>query len=193
MRRVCVFCGSSSGARPEYAAATAGLATLLAERGIGVVYGGASVGLMGLLADTVLAEGGEVIGVIPEGVFRKEIPHAGLTEQHVVATMHERKALMGRLSDGFIALPGGSGTLEELFEVFTWSQLGLHDKGSVLLNVAGYYDGLAAFLDHIVAERFLRPEHRAMLAVADSPQRALDALAAFEPPRVGKWLDVPAP
>jgi uncharacterized protein (TIGR00730 family) len=193
MRRVCVFCGSSPGARPDYAEATVAVANLLAQRGIGLVYGGASVGLMGLMADTALAAGGEVIGVIPQGIFPTEIPHAGLTESHVVDTMHERKALMGELSDGFIALPGGSGTLEETFEVFTWTQLGIHGKGCVLLNVAGYYDGLIAFLDHVVAERFMRPEHRAMMLTAPSPQEALDELAAFEPPAVGKWMDRPKP
>ncbi len=193
MRRVCVFCGSSPGARPHYATATAELASVLARRGIGVVYGGASVGLMGLLADTALAAGGEVIGVIPKGVFPNEIPHTGLTEQHVVETMHERKALMAELSDGFIALPGGTGTLEETFEVFTWAQLAIHGKGCVLLNVAGYYDALETFLDHVVAERFLRPEHRAMMLRADTPVAALEALEAFVPPRFGKWMDRPKP
>jgi len=169
------------------------MARLLAERGIGLVYGGASVGLMGRLADTALKAGGEVIGVVPEGIFPTEIPHAGLTEQHIVGTMHERKALMGELSDGFIALPGGTGTLEELFEVFTWTQLGIHGKGCVLLNVCGYYDGLIAFLDHAVDERFLRPQHREMLMTADSPESALAELEAFEPPVVGKWMDSAGP
>jgi uncharacterized protein (TIGR00730 family) len=187
--RLCIFCGSSPGARPDYAAATEELATLLAQRGIGVVYGGASVGLMGLLADSALAAGGEVIGVIPAALEAKEIGHSGLSELHVVGSMHERKALMAELSDGFVALPGGSGTLEELFEVFTWSQLGLHRKACALLNVAGYYNGLAAFLDHAVDERFLRPEHRAMLLCEDTPAAVLDALERFEPPAVDKWLD----
>ena len=187
--RLCIFCGSSSGARPGYAAATAELARLLAARGIGIVYGGASVGLMGLLADTAMEAGGEVIGVIPESLEAKEIGHQGLTHLRVVASMHERKALMAELSDGFIALPGGSGTLEELFEVFTWSQLGLHRKACALLNVEGYYDGLATFLDHAVDERFLRPEHRAMLLREDTPAAVLDALERFEPPVVDKWLD----
>ena len=193
MRRVCVFCGSSPGARPEYTEVAVAMARLLAERGIGLVYGGASVGLMGRLADTALKAGGEVIGVVPEGIFPTEIPHAGLTEQHIVGTMHERKALMGELSDGFIALPGGTGTLEELFEVFTWTQLGIHGKGCVLLNVCGYYDGLIAFLDHAVDERFLRPQHREMLMTADSPESALAELEAFEPPVVGKWMDSAGP
>ena len=187
--RLCIFCGSSSGARPGYAAATAELARLLAARGIGIVYGGASVGLMGLLADTAMEAGGEVIGVIPESLEAKEIGHQGLTHLRVVASMHERKALMAELSDGFIALPGGSGTLEELFEVFTWSQLGLHRKACALLNVEGYYDGLATFLDHAVDERFLRPEHRAMLLCESTPAAVLDALDAFEPPVVDKWID----
>jgi uncharacterized protein (TIGR00730 family) len=187
--RLCIFCGSSPGARPEYSAATVELAQLLASRGIGIVYGGASVGLMGLLADTAMQAGGEVIGVIPSALERKEIARGGLTELHVVASMHERKALMAELSDGFIALPGGSGTLEELFEVFTWSQLGLHRKACALLNVEGYYDRLAAFLDHAVAERFLRAEHRAMLLCERSPRAVLDAVESFEPPLVDKWID----
>jgi uncharacterized protein (TIGR00730 family) len=187
--RLCIFCGSSPGARPEYAAATAELARLLAGRGIGIVYGGASVGLMGLLADTALEAGGDVVGVIPAALEAKEIAHGGLSELHVVGSMHERKALMAELSEGFVALPGGSGTLEELFEVFTWSQLGLHRKACALLNVEGYYDGLAAFLDHAVAERFMRAEHRAMLLCEDSPAAVLDALEAFEPPLVDKWID----
>jgi uncharacterized protein (TIGR00730 family) len=187
--RLCIFCGSSAGARPEYAEATVELARLLAARGIGIVYGGASVGLMGVLADTALADGGEVIGVIPDALERKEISHRGLSDLHVVASMHERKALMAELSEGFIALPGGSGTLEELFEVFTWSQLGLHRKACALLNVAGYYDGLTAFLDHAVAERFLRAEHRAMLLCENAPTAVLEALDQFQPPAVDKWID----
>jgi uncharacterized protein (TIGR00730 family) len=187
--RLCIFCGSSPGARPEYAEATVELSRLLAGRGIGIVYGGASVGLMGLLADTAMEAGGEVVGVIPNALERKEIARHGLTELHIVDSMHERKALMAELSDAFIALPGGSGTLEELFEVFTWSQLGLHRKACALLNVAGYYDGLATFLDHAVAERFLRAEHRAMLLCERTPTGVLGALERFEPPLVDKWID----
>ena len=187
--RLCIFCGSSPGARPEYAAATVELAQLLAGRGIGIVYGGASVGLMGLLADTAMDAGGEVVGVIPRALEAKEIARLGLTELHVVGSMHERKALMAELADGFVALPGGSGTLEELFEVFTWSQLGLHRKACALLNVAGYYDRLAEFLDHAVDERFMRPEHRAMLLCEDSPAAVLAAIERFEPPVVDKWID----
>jgi uncharacterized protein (TIGR00730 family) len=187
--RLCIFCGSSPGARPAYSEATVELAQLLAARGIGIVYGGASVGLMGLLADTAMAAGGEVLGVIPNALERKEIARHGLTELYVVDSMHERKALMAELSDAFVALPGGSGTLEELFEVFTWSQLGLHRKACALLNVAGYYDGLAAFLDHAVDERFLRAEHRAMLLCENTPAAVLDALERFEAPLVDKWID----
>ena len=156
LMRICVYAGSNPGANPAYGEAAADLARLLASRGIGVVYGGGKVGLMGILADTALAAGGEVIGVIPQDLMDREIGHAGLTELHVVGSMHERKALMAELSDGFVALPGGAGTLEELIEVYTWSQLGLHAKPMGVLNVAGYYDGLAALLDHAVQEGFLR-------------------------------------
>jgi uncharacterized protein (TIGR00730 family) len=187
--RLCIFCGSSPGARPEYADATIELARLLTARGIGVVYGGASVGLMGLLADTALEAGGEVIGVIPDALERKEVAHRGLTDLRIVGSMHERKALMAELSEGFIALPGGSGTLEELFEVFTWAQLGLHRKPCALLNAAGYYDGLTAFLDQAVTERFMKAEHRAMLLCEDTPAAVLDALDRYEPPAVDKWID----
>jgi uncharacterized protein (TIGR00730 family) len=187
--RLCIFCGSSPGARPEYSDATVELAQLLAGRGIGVVYGGSSVGLMGLLADTALNAGGEVIGVIPEALERKEVSHRGLSDLRVVGSMHERKALMAELSEGFIALPGGSGTLEELFEVFTWTQLGLHRKPCALLNAAGYYDGLTEFLDHAVTERFMKAEHRAMLLCEDTPSAVLGALESYEPPVVDKWLD----
>jgi uncharacterized protein (TIGR00730 family) len=165
MQRVCVFCGSSPGARPAYAEATAEVARLLAGEGIGVVYGGGHVGLMGVLADTVMAAGGEAIGVMPQALVDREIGHTGISELRVVGSMHERKALMADLSDAFIALPGGAGTLEELFEVYTWAQLGLHDKPCGLLDVEDYFSGLVGFLDHAVGERFLREEHRAMLIV----------------------------
>jgi len=191
MRRVCVYAGSNPGSRPVYAEAAAGLATLLAERGIGLVYGGGNVGLMGVLADTAMAAGGEVIGVMPRALIEREIGHKGITELRVVESMHERKAQMAELSDAFVAVPGGIGTLEELFEIWTWSQLGLHRKGCGLLNVAGYYDGLVEFLDHAVGERFVRPQQRGILAVASDPAELLDRLAAFEPPAVGKWLERP--
>jgi uncharacterized protein (TIGR00730 family) len=189
MKRILVFCGSSPGRRPEYRTAADGLGRLLAERGIGVVYGGASVGLMGALADGALGAGGEVIGVIPGRVFPAEIPHAGLSEQHVVATMHERKALMAELSDAVIALPGGTGTLDELFEMFTWSQLGLHRKPIGLLDVEGYWERLLAFLDYMVAERFIHAEHRDTLLIDRDAATLLARLGSFEHRARDKWLD----
>lgn len=182
MRRVCVFCGSSSGARPAYAEAARATGRLIARRGLGLVYGGGEVGLMGILANAALEAGGEVIGIIPEALMRMEVGHPNLTALHVVATMHERKAMMAELSDGFIALPGGIGTLEELFEVWTWGQLGIHPKPLGFLDVAGYYDHLHTFLDHSVAEGFLKDRHRAMTAVESDPATLLDRLAAYQPP-----------
>ena len=190
MRRVCVYAGSNPGNDPAFADAARTLATTLAARGIGVVYGGGKVGLMGVIADSALAAGGEVIGVMPQALIDREIGHGGLTELQVVDSMHERKARMAELADAFIAVPGGIGTLEELIEVYTWSQLGIHDSGCGLLNVSGYYDGLIAFLDHAVTAGFLRPQHREILVVAEDPAELLDRLAAFEPPRVGKWLEL---
>jgi uncharacterized protein (TIGR00730 family) len=190
MRRVCVYAGSNPGSHPAYADGARALGAELARRGIGLVYGGGKVGLMGVVADTILGAGGEAIGVMPQALIDREIGHAGLTELKVVGSMHERKAQMAELSDGFIALPGGIGTVEELIEVYTWSQLGIHDKGCGLLNVRGYYDRLAAFLDHAVSEGFLRPQHRAVLAVDADPAALLDALAAFQAPQVGKWLEL---
>jgi uncharacterized protein (TIGR00730 family) len=190
MRRVCVYAGSNPGSHPDYADAARALAATLAERGIGLVYGGGKVGLMGVLADTVLAAGGEAIGVMPQALIDREIGHRGLTELRVVDSMHARKALMAELSDAFVAVPGGIGTLEELIEVYTWSQLGIHRKACGVLNVRGYYDHLAAFLDHAVTQGFLRPQHRAVLSAASEPADLLDRLAAYEPPAVGKWLEL---
>ena len=184
-----MFCGSSPGARPAYGEAAEELGRLLVAEGIGLVYGGGKVGLMGRLTDAVLAERGEAIGVLPEALVAKEIGHPGLDDLRVVGSMHERKALMSELADGFIALPGGIGTLEEWFEVWTWSQLGIQRKPCGLLNVAGYYDHLLAFLDHVTAERFLASQHRAMVLVDDDAGRLLDRLAAYHPPRTDKWLD----
>jgi len=190
VRRVCVFCGSSPGARPAYAEATAELARLLVADGVGVVYGGGHVGLMGVLADATLAAGGEVTGVMPQALVDREIAHDRISELRVVGSMHERKALMAELADVFIALPGGAGTLEELFEVYTWAQLGLHDKACALLDVEDYYGGLVAFLDHAVRERFLREEHRAMLMVERDPSTLIERLRDFEPAAVRpKWID----
>ena len=177
------------GARPAYAAAAERLADALVRRGLGVVYGGGNVGLMGVLADATLERGGEVIGVIPEALLAREVGHRELTELRVVGSMHERKALMADLADGFVALPGGYGTIEELVEIVTWSQLGLHEKPCGLLDVEGFYAPLVAFFDHAVAEGFVRPQHRAMLLVDDDPDALLDAFAKWTPPAVHKWID----
>jgi len=177
--RVCVFCGSSMGARPAYAEAARSLGRLLAERGVGLVYGGASVGLMGVIADAALAAGGEVIGVIPRSLVDREIAHAGLSELRVVTTMHERKAAMAELSEAFVALPGGLGTLEELFEVWTWGHLGIHAKPLGVLDVARFYEPLTAFLDHAVDQGFIRAANRAMLIRDTDPERLLDALLRY--------------
>ncbi|HEY1566541.1 MAG TPA: TIGR00730 family Rossman fold protein [Solirubrobacteraceae bacterium] len=187
--RVLVFCGSSPGARPEYAQEADALGRLLAERGLGLVYGGARVGLMGAVADGALTAGGEVVGVIPRQLVEHEIAHTGLSELHEVTTMHERKALMAELSDAVVALPGGTGTLDELFELFTWSQLGLHRMPIGLLDVAGYWQPLLALLDHLVAERFLRAEHRQTLLVDRDAGALLDALASYRHAAPYKWLD----
>ncbi len=176
--RVCVFCGSAEGSRPAYRRLAAELGTALARQGTGVVYGGAAVGLMGAVADAALAAGGEVIGVIPRALVDREIAHGGLTALHVVGSMHERKALMAELAGAFVALPGGMGTLEELFEVFTWRQLGLHAKPIVLLDVEGYWGRLVGFLQHAEDEGFLRPGHRAALAVDGSVPALLARLSA---------------
>jgi uncharacterized protein (TIGR00730 family) len=189
VKRVCVFCGSSPGARPGYRAAAQALGAAIAKRGLGLVYGGAHVGLMGVVADAALAEGGEVIGVLPRALETKELAHRNLSALYVVESMHERKALMAELSDAFVALPGGIGTLEEIFEAWTWTQLGLHEKPCALLDVEGYYASLQEFLDRAVADRFVRPEHRSMLLVGDDPERLLDALSGWRAPIVEKWLE----
>ena len=189
LKRICVFCGANTGARPEYAGAARELALLLARRQIGLVYGGGNVGLMGVIADAMIEAGGEVIGVIPASLVAREVAHRGVTELRVVQTMHERKALMNELSDAFIAMPGGFGTLDELFEILTWSQLGIHGKPSGLLNVAGYYDDLLVMLDRAVAEKLLRPEHRALLITETDPGLLLQRLGAFVPVTASKWAD----
>jgi uncharacterized protein (TIGR00730 family) len=188
MKTICVYCGSSSGKNPEYRKAARALATAMVARDIGLVYGGADVGLMGEIANEVLAHGGRVTGIIPQSLIDKEVSHQGLTRLHIVDSMHARKALMAELSDGFIALPGGLGTLEELFEVLTWSQLGFHNKPCGLLNIKQYYDGLAQFLDHAMQEEFIKPSHRDMLINAHSPSQLLDQMANYEPPQVTKWI-----
>ena len=187
MKRICVYCGSSSGARPVFAESAAALGRALAERGLGLVYGGADCGLMGVIADTVLAAGGEVIGVIPHGLLELEAAHPELTELVVVDTLHERKARMLSLCDALVTLPGGHGAHDELFEALTWLQLGIHDKPVGLLNVEGFYDGLVAHLDRASTEGFIRPEHRALLLVDDDPQRLLDRCGRFRPPPRPPW------
>lgn len=184
-----MFAGSSGGARPAYRAAAESLGRELARRRVELVYGGAHVGLMGAVADATLASGGRVTGVIPASLVAKEVAHQELSELRVVASMHERKALMADLSDGFLALPGGWGTWEELFEVLTWAQLGLHGKPCGLLNVEGYFDGLLAFVEHAVGEGFVRREHGAMLLVSTGAPGLLDMLESYRTPVVEKWLD----
>jgi uncharacterized protein (TIGR00730 family) len=189
MERLCVFSGSSPGAHPGYVQAADELGRELAAAGVGLVYGGASVGLMGAIADAVLDAGGEAIGVIPQALVDREIAHRGLSELRIVSSMHERKALMAALADGFVALPGGMGTLEELFEVFTWTQLGLQSKPLGLFDVRGYFERLVAFLDHVVAERFMTAEHRRLLVVEGDAGALLEALRRWRPPVRPKWVD----
>jgi hypothetical protein len=189
MKRICVFCGSSGGSQREYRACAEELGTELTRRNIGLVFGGGDVGLMGAIADAVLEAGGEAIGVIPEHLMAREIGHKELTKLHIVRSMHERKALMADLSDAFIALPGGFGTLEEFFEVLTWSQLGLHAKPCGIINVLEYYTPLLAMLDHAVEERFLKPQNRALVLASATAADLLQALEAWRPVHVEKWLD----
>ncbi|MCM8746892.1 TIGR00730 family Rossman fold protein [Thermomicrobium sp. CFH 73360] len=187
--RICIFCGSRLGNRPIYRLHAERLARLLAERGIGIVYGGGSIGLMGVVADAALEAGGEVIGVIPEVLMAREFAHPNLTHLHIVRTMHERKALMSDLADGFVALPGGFGTLDELFEIVTWAQLGIHSKPVVLLNSADYYRHLLASVRHAVEEGFITPEHAGLLVVTDDPEEAVEALLTYQPPiAVPRWV-----
>jgi uncharacterized protein (TIGR00730 family) len=187
-RRICVFCGSSSGARQCYLAAATSLAKLLVARGISIVYGGSKVGLMGALADAALDAGGEVIGVIPRALIAKEVAHRRLSDLRVTESMHERKALMAELSDAFIALPGGYGTFEEFCEVLTWTQLGLQLKPCGILNVEGYYDHLLRLFDHAVAEQFLKPAHRQMVVADSDPESLIHRLLEQEVPQVDKWI-----
>ena len=180
--RLCVFCGSRPGTDPEYAAAAVEMGQLLARRRVGLVYGGGRVGLMGVVADAAMEAGGEVIGVIPRALAEREIEHRGLTENHIVETMHERKAMMADLSDGFVALPGGAGTLEEIFEQWTWVQLGIHDKPCGFLNVKGYYDPLKAMVELMTSQGFLQPDHAALSTFSSKAEDILDAFAKFSPP-----------
>ncbi len=188
MKNICVFCGSNAGAKPEYVQAARNLGRVLATRQITLVYGGARIGTMGELANSVLEASGHVIGVIPESLAHK-VAHPGLSDLRVVGTMHERKAMMADLADAFITLPGGLGTFEEFFEILTWAQLRIHDKPSGLLNVCGYYQPLVEFLDYAVTQRFLKPEHRSMVLIDDDPEKLLDQFLTYRPPTVVKWID----
>ncbi|MCB1275763.1 TIGR00730 family Rossman fold protein [Prosthecobacter sp.] len=189
LRRICVYCGSSSGNDPMHRSAAHALGAFLSENGIGVVYGGGNVGLMGALADGALSTKGEVIGVIPQALMEKELGHGGVTELHVVSSMHERKQMMVDLSDGFIALPGGFGTLDELFETLTWLQLSFHNKPVGLLNLGGFYDGLIDFIAHMSLQGFLKPEHAACVLVESDPASLLATMTDFRPPDLGKWIE----
>lgn len=188
MKRVCVFAGSNTGCRTEYVAAAEALGQTLVHRGIDLVYGGAGCGLMGVLADAVVAAGGHVTGVIPEALVAKEVAHQNLSDLRTVSSMHARKALMTDLADGFIALPGGWGTMEEFFEVLTWGQLGIHQKPCGLLNTEGYFDRLLAFIDHGVDQQFVRTENRSMLLVSSAPDGLLDLFDRYVPVTIGKWM-----
>ena len=189
MKSVAVYCGSSSGNQPLYTQQAQAMGEELAQRGLTLVYGGGRVGLMGAVADATLAAGGRVIGVIPKFLADKELAHTGCTELHVVETMHQRKLLMADLADGFVAMPGGFGTLEELFEVLTWGQLGLHGKPVALLNVAGFYNSLLSLLDHMVGQELLRLENRRQVLQNANVPALLDAMSAYRPVRLEKWLD----
>jgi uncharacterized protein (TIGR00730 family) len=189
IQRICVFCGSQTGKHPQFQDAATALGRLMAQRRLELVYGGGSVGLMGVVANAVLQAGGEVTGVIPEAMVARELAHRALSHLHVEPSMHARKAKMAGLADAFIAMPGGYGTLEELFEMITWAQLGIHRKPIGLLNVAGYFDALVALIDHAVHEGFIHPEHRQFLVMADHPATLLDALVQHTMPLVRPWLN----
>lgn len=189
LHRVCVFCGSNYGARDQYSDAATKLGSLLAEHGIGLVYGGARVGLMGVVADAALAAGGEVIGVMPQALVDREIAHSNLTKLHIVHSMHERKQMMADLSDAFVALPGGFGTFEEFCEVLTWNQIGIHNKPCGILNTLGYYDGLLAMFNHGVQERFIPPAHHAAILASSDCRQLLALLRAYKPVSQTKWLE----
>jgi uncharacterized protein (TIGR00730 family) len=188
MKSICIFCGSNWGNREEYKQAASAISREIARRGYTLVYGGAGVGLMGACADAALAEGGKVIGILPEALKEKEVDHKGLTELHLVSSMHERKAMMAELSDGFISIPGGAGTMDEMFEIWTWGMLGWHDKPSALMNVEGYYDDLIKFLDKTAEEGFVRKAHREMLIIDSDAKSILDQMENYEPPQGSKWI-----
>jgi uncharacterized protein (TIGR00730 family) len=189
MKKICVFCGSSPGAMPEYLEMAKQLGQIISKRNLSLVYGGTSVGTMGELADEVVKEGGNVIGVITKQLKDKGIEHPGISKLNVVSTMHERKSLMYELSDGFIALPGGTGTMEEFFEIFTWAQLGLHRKPCGILNICHYYDKLLEFMDHAVSQRFLKQAHRSTVLVDENPESLLNRFETYQAPLIDKWMD----
>lgn len=191
MKRICVFCGSNNGTKPEYLQAAKQLGSVLANRDIGLVYGGANIGMMGEIANAVVSQGGEVIGVIPKTIAeKKDITFTELSDLRVVGSMHERKALMSELSDGFIALPGGFGTFEEFFEVLTWAQLGLHKKPCGVLNVCKYFDKMMAFLDHAADHQFIRKEHCSMVLVDNNPEMLIKKFGDYQPPKIEKWIEL---
>jgi len=189
MKRICVYCGSSPGNKPEYMAGAEELGRAMLEMGLGLVYGGAQVGIMGQIADTIVEGRGEAIGIMPKSLAEREIFHTGLTKLEIVNSMHERKALMAEYSDGFIALPGGLGTIEEIFEVLTWAQLGFHEKPCGLLNIAGYYDHLSGFLNHTVTQGFVNTASRSMLITESDPFQMLERFKTYKAPKVNKWID----
>ena len=189
IERVCVFCGSNGGTDPAYVTAAADTGRFLASQGVGIVFGGGRVGLMGKIADTVMEEGGSVTGIIPRSLAEKEVAHEHLSELHIVGSMHERKAMMAELSDGFIAMPGGFGTFEEICEMITWTQLGFQIKPCGILNVHGYYDDLISLFDNATEKGFIRPEHRELVLVGETIEELFDAMTGFEPPGLDKWID----
>lgn len=191
MKQVCIFCGSYQGTQPIYMTVAHQMGIGLAQRGLGLIYGGGRVGLMGAVADGTLSAGGKVTGVIPQSLVDRELAHTGLTELHVVTSMHQRKALMADLADAFIAMPGGFGTLDELFEIITWVQLGFHQKPIALLNVGGYFDPLIIFIDHMATEGFIKSQHRTAVMVKNDVESLLDALSTYEPPVLDKWIKKP--
>jgi uncharacterized protein (TIGR00730 family) len=188
INNICIYCGSSAGSKPDYATSAQVLAKELVRRNIGLIYGGSNVGIMAVVANSVLEIGGKAIGVIPEALVSKELAHRGLTKLHVTKSMHERKSLMAELADGFVALPGGIGTMEEIFEMWTWAQLGFHQKPCGLLNVSGYFDKLGEFLDHMVQEQFVKLPHREMLIIESEPAKIIDRFQQYVPPIVAKWI-----
>ena len=191
MKQVCIFCGSYQGTQPIYMITAHQMGMGLAQRGLGLVYGGGRVGLMGAVADGTMAGGGKVTGVIPQSLVDRELAHNGLSEIHVVKSMHERKAMMAEIADAFIAMPGGYGTLDELFEIITWAQLGFHHKPIALLNIGGYFDPLLTFIEHMATEGFIKPEHRGAVLVKNEVDTLLDTLLSYKPPQLEKWLKKP--